>query len=180
MNLVHRRVMRLPGKDVFGHVHQHRAGTSRCGNVERFVDHLRQVGNVLHQEIVLGGRTRNAECVCFLKGIRAHQLRRNLSVSATIGIESIIASTNPVTRLVAPGPEVAPANADFPGCARISLCREGCVLLMPDQHVLDGMVIHRVIKRQRDAARIAENALPLFRKKDSPTRSLRRIPDSKT
>ena len=35
-------------------------------------------------------------------------------VMATIGIESIIASTRPVTRLVAPGPEVAQHTPTLP------------------------------------------------------------------
>ena len=35
-------------------------------------------------------------------------------VSATMGMESIMASTNPVVRLVAPGPEVAQQTPGLP------------------------------------------------------------------
>ena len=44
-------------EDVLRDIHQHRTGTSAGGDVKRFVNDLRQFGDVLHHEVVLGGRS---------------------------------------------------------------------------------------------------------------------------
>ena len=83
-------------------------------------------------------------------------------VMATIGMESIMASTRPVIRLVAPGPGGGAADAHLAGGARVALGREGRVLLVPHQHVADVVVVERVVQRERDAAGIAEDAIHAF------------------
>ena len=83
-------------------------------------------------------------------------------VSATTGIESMSASTRPVTRFVAPGPERRAADADPAGGSGISFGGEAGILLVPNQDVPDRMVVHGVIERQRNATGVAENAFHLF------------------
>jgi hypothetical protein len=50
--------------------------------VERLVQHARQIGDVLHQVIVLGAGPRDADGVAFLERIVADQVRRHLSGDA--------------------------------------------------------------------------------------------------
>ena len=83
-------------------------------------------------------------------------------VSATIGIESIIASTKPVTRLVAPGPGCRAAHADSSRRASIALRGKRRILFVPNQDVANRVIVQRVVEGQRDAARITEDALDVF------------------
>ena len=74
MNLVHRRVMPLRLENIFRNVHQHRTRTPARSQIERLVNDLRQIGDVLHQIVVLGAGARDAERVGFLKRVAADQL----------------------------------------------------------------------------------------------------------
>ena len=65
---------------------------------------------------------------------------------ATIGIESIIESTSPVTRFVAPGPEVAQQTPTLPCGPRIAFRRETGVLLVPHQHMPDRVIVQSVVQ----------------------------------
>ena len=79
-------------------------------------------------------------------------------VIATIGTESMYASAIGVTRLVAPGPEVAMQTPTRPGRLRVALGRVTCTLLVPDQDVAQlGRVEQRVVRRQDGPARDAED-----------------------
>ena len=83
-------------------------------------------------------------------------------VMATTGIESMRASTSPVTRLVAPGPEVAQQTPTLPvDRAKPSAAKAG-ILLMTDEDMADRVVVHGVVEREGDAARVAEDALDAF------------------
>ena len=54
------------------------------------------------------------------------------------------------------------ADADFAGAAGVSLRGEAGILLMTDEDVLNRMVVEGVVKRERDAARVAEEAIDVF------------------
>ena len=63
---------------------------------------------------MLGDRQRDAGDVGLLEGVGAEQPRRHLAGDADDRDESSIALAMPVTRLVAPGPEVASATPTLP------------------------------------------------------------------
>ena len=78
-------------------------------------------------------------------------------VITTSGMESIRASTMPVTALVAPGPEVTSTTPGLAGRARIALGGVGRALLVAHQDVAQARLVEEgVIDRQHRAARIAE------------------------
>ena len=78
-------------------------------------------------------------------------------VMATIGTESMCASAIGVTRLVAPGPEVAMQTPDLAGHHRVALGGVARALLVPDEDVPDVLgVVERVVRRQDRAAGNAE------------------------
>ncbi len=129
-------------------------------DVERLVQHARQVGDVLDQPVVLGAGPGDADGVALLEGVVADQKVGTWPVSTTIGIESISASVRPVTALVAPGPEVTSTHADLAGRARVAFGRVHGALLVAHEDVADVVLLeHRVVDRQHRAARIAENVL---------------------
>ena len=69
-------------------------------------------------------------------------------VMATMGMESIMASTRPVVRLVAPGPEVAQQTPTLPVDARVALGGEGGVFLVAHQDVPDVVFVERRRRRE--------------------------------
>lgn len=78
----------------------------------------------------------------------------------TIGVESSIASAIPVTRFVAPGPEVARQTPTLP-VARVALrCVDGA-LLVARQDVVQpvGMVIQMIVDRNDLSAGITEDRI---------------------
>ena len=80
-------------------------------------------------------------------------------VMQTSGTESIIAVAMPVTRLVAPGPEVASTTPTRAARAGVAVGHVRGALLVPHEHVVNRVVEHRVVGRQDGAAGIAEDRL---------------------
>ena len=80
-------------------------------------------------------------------------------VTATIGTESMWASASGVTRLVAPGPEVAMHTPDAAGRRGVPLGGVAGALLVPDQDVPDRGVHQGVVRREDGAAGDAEDVL---------------------
>ena len=114
---------------VLGDVDQHRAGPAGRGQVERLGDDPRDLRGVGDQEVVLGDRQRDA-AGCRPPGRRPCRSARpgTWPVIATIGTESMYASAIGVTRLVAPGPEVAMQTPTLPvACAYpVAACPAPC------------------------------------------------------
>ena len=80
-----------------------------------------------------------------------------LPVIATIGTESSRAVPMPVTRLVAPGPGGAHADADPAGRPGVAVGGVGAALLVADEDVAQLRVVAEdVVERQDHAARVAE------------------------
>ena len=109
------------GIDARGELHvlrdvdHHRARPAARGDVERLVQHARQVGDALHQIVVLGAGPRDADGVAFLEGVVADQVGRHLPGDARpAGSNRTSASVRPVTALVAPGPEVTSTQPTLP------------------------------------------------------------------
>ena len=83
--------------------------------------------------------------------------RGTLPVIATIGIESSSAVPMPVTRLVAPGPDVPMQTPTRPVDAGVAVGGVGAALLVADEDVAQlGVVAEDVVERQDHAARVAE------------------------
>ena len=136
--------------------------------MERLADRRRDVLGARHQVVVLGDRQRDAGDVGFLERVASRSACcRTWPVMQTIGDESIIAVAMPVTRLVAPGPEVAIATPTLPRRARVAVGHVRGALLVPDQDVADRVVEHRVVGGQDRPARIAEDDVTPSRTSDS-------------
>ena len=80
-------------------------------------------------------------------------------VSATSGERSRNASATPVTRLVAPGPERAEADAGALGQAAVHVRHVGAALLVANRNEVDRRVGERLVEVERLLARDAEDVL---------------------
>ena len=65
--------------NILGNVHHHRAGAARSRDMERLVDDIAQRFGRFHEIVMLGAMPRDADCIGFLKGIGADQVRRDLA-----------------------------------------------------------------------------------------------------
>lgn len=99
---------------IIRYIDQYRPRTSASRDLEGKMHGLFQLFRLIHKEILLRDRHGDAADVDFLKGIVAMVLRFTCPVMATTGIESRKAFASPVTRFVAPGPEVAQQTPTVP------------------------------------------------------------------
>ena len=80
-------------------------------------------------------------------------------VMATMGMESIMASTRPVVEVGGAGAGGGAADADLAGGARVAFGGEGGILLVAHQDVADVVVVEGVVEGKGDAAGVAEDAI---------------------
>ena len=146
--------------DVLRDVDHHRAGPAAGGDVERLVQHARQILDALHQVIVLGARPRDADRVAFLERVVADQVRRHLAGDADDRdrIHQRIGQAG--DRIGGAGTGGDQHAADLAGRARIAFRGVHRALLVAHQDVLHFVLLEeRVVDRQHRAARIAEQVL---------------------
>ena len=143
--------------DILRDVDDNRARPAALGDVECLVQHARQVGDALHQIIVLGTGPGDADRVAFLEGIVADEMGRHLPgddderdrVAQGVGQPG-----DGIGRARARGHQHA---ADLAGRARIALGGVHGALLVPHQDVLELLLLkQRVVDRQDRPAGIAE------------------------
>ncbi len=143
--------------DVLRDIDDHGAGTARARDMERLVQHARQVVHVLHQPVVLGAGTRDADGIAFLERVVADQVRRHLAGDADQrnGIHQGVGQAGNGVRRARAGSDED--DADLAGGARIAL---GCMhraAFLADENVADLVLLEQlVIDRQHGAAGIAE------------------------
>ncbi len=149
-------------EDVLGDIDQHGAGTPGRGDIERLMHNLRQIGDILHQEIMLGAGARYAERVRFLKCIAADELGGNLAGESDnrYRVHHGVDQTGDEVRRAGSGCRAT--DADSSRGARVAFGGETGVLLVPHQDVADLVIIQRVVEGERNAAGISENAIDIL------------------
>ena len=155
-------IVALALQHVLRDIHQHRAGASGGGDVERLVNDLRQLVEVLHQEVVLGAGARDAEGVGFLEGVAADEFAGDLAGDGDDrnGVHHGVDQAG--GQVGGAGAGGGAADADLAGGARVAFGGEGGVLLVTHQHVADLVVVEDVVEGKGDAAGIAEDAIDAF------------------
>ena len=128
--------------------------------MERLVQRVRQIGDVLHQIIVFGAGPGDADGVAFLEGVVADQMRRHLPGEDDDG-------DRVAERVGQAGHRVGRARtgrdqnrADLAGRARIAFGGVHGALLVPHQNMVHFVLLkQRVVDRQHCTARIAKKML---------------------
>ena len=128
-------------RDVLGDVHDHRPRPSRGGQVEGALQRLGEVPHVLHEEVVLHARPRDADRVDLLEGVAADPGRRHLTGQdhQRNRVHEGRGDTGDGVRGARTGGDEGHARA--PGRARVSVGGVRRALLVTDQHVLDGVLL---------------------------------------
>ena len=146
--------------DVLRNVDDDGSGPAGARDMESFVQHARQVVDVLHQPVVLRARPRDADRIAFLKRVVADEMRRHLAGDADErnGIHQRVGEAgHGVGRA---GARRHQADADLAGRARIAFRRMKRTALLAHEDVADFLLLEQlVVDRQHGAARIAENQL---------------------
>jgi hypothetical protein len=129
-------------------------------HVKGLMQDARQVGDVLHEVVVLGAMARDADRVAFLEGIRADEMGRHLPGDAhdRDRIEKSVGEPRDDVGGARPGRDEE--AADLAGRARIAFGRMRGALLVAHQDVAQLFLMEkRVIDRQHGSAGIAEDML---------------------
>ena len=96
-------------------------------------------------------------------------LEETWPVMATMGMLSSMAVARPVTRLVAPGPDVAMQTPTRPRGAGVAVGHVGGALLVADEDVVDGGELsQRVVDGEDGAAGVAEDGGGAFAGEGGP------------
>ena len=158
----YRVILHVPLKHIFRDVYQHWTRTTRGSNVERFMNGLRQIRNILDQEVVLGGRAGDAESIGFLKCVGTDQRAGDLAGKGDNrnGIEQCIHQTSGQIR--GAGTRRRTADTSLAGGPYVALCGESGILFVTYKYVPNRMIIHGVIKRDGDTTRVSINGVDAF------------------
>src|SRR5580704_145673 len=149
-------------ENVLRDIDEHGTGTAAGGDVEGFVNDLRQLLNALHHEVVFRCRARDAEGIGLLEGVAADELRGDLAGDSDDG-DGIHHGVNES------GDEVGgaragrgAADAHLAGGTRVAFGGETGILFVAHEDVADVAVEEGVVEGEGDAARIAEEAVDAF------------------
>ena len=144
-------------QNVFGQVHQHRAGAARLGDIERLGDDAWNIVAITDEEVVFGHRHGDAGDVGFLEGIGADEGPPNLSgdrndrhtVHRRIGQRC-----HQVRRAWTGGGH---AHSDSPCRLRVTGCGVASALLMTNEDMPHFLrIVKRIVDGQNCAARNTE------------------------
>ena len=149
--------------DVLGDIHHHRAGPAGAGDKEGLFDGLRQLADILDQEIMLDAGAGNADGIHFLKGIIADQGRGHLSGEYNQRDRIQVSGGDAGHRVGGAGAGSDQYYAGFPGRARITVGGVGRSLLMTGQDMYDIILVEQgIVNMQDGAARVAEYVFHAF------------------
>ncbi len=154
-NLLERHILR--------DVHHHGTGTAGAGDVEGLLQGLSQVARVLDQEVVLDDGPRDAHGVAFLEGIQADRRRGHLAGDDDHGNRIHVGRRDAGHRVGEARAGGHQRHAHVARGARIAVRRVHGRLLVPYQHVLDGvLLVEGVVDVEHRPARVAPHVLHAF------------------
>ena len=138
-------------------VHQHRSRTAGAGDVERLVERRRDVVHIGHQVVVLGDGQGDAGHVRLLEGVGADERAADLTGDADDGRRVEHGGGDSGDHVGRPGPGGRDGDPHLAGRPGVAVGHVGSALLVAYQDVPDGIVQHRVVRRQDGAAGIPEH-----------------------
>ena len=151
-------VLVLGLEDVLRQVDDDRSGPAAARDIEGLVDRAGEVGDVLHQVIVLGAGPRDPGGVGLLEGVVADQMGRHLAGEADDGNRIHQRVGQAGDGIGGAGARGDKDHAHLAGGARIAFRRmDGCLLMAHEDMAQRVLLEQLVVERQHSPARIAEN-----------------------
>ena len=156
------RVVEFRVKDILGHVDDDRARTARAGDVERLLEHARQVLDLLDEIIVLRDRRRDAADIGLLERVLADIGIRHLSRDADERHRIRVGRRDARDEVCRTRAGRRKDDADLARRARIAVCRMDSALLMARQDVREFHFIDSIVEREHRAAGVTEYDVHAF------------------
>lgn len=132
------RVLEIATGDVPGQVNHHGAGPAGRGDMERLVDHPREIARVLDQVVMLHHGERDAKGVCLLEGVLANVKGGHLAGERHNRDGVHVGVGDSGDQVGGSGTGGADAYSDAPGRARVTIRHMGAALFVARQNVADG------------------------------------------
>jgi len=146
--------------DVLGHVHHHGSRAPRGGDVEGLADSLRQLVDILDQEIVLDAGSGDPDRIHLLEGVRADHGSGYLTRNHHHGDGVHVGGGDSGHRIGGTGTGGDEADPALAGCAGVTVRGVSGTLLVTDEDVLDPLLLEEgVVDVQHGPARVAEDEL---------------------
>ncbi len=150
-------------RHVLRDVDDDRAGAASAGDVEGLLHRHRQLAHVLHEEVVLDDRARDADGVAFLEGIEPDRRRGNLPGDDHHRDGVHVGGGDAGHRIGDAGAGGDERHADVACGTGIAVRRMDGSLFMADQNVVDAvLLVQRVVDVEHRAAWVAPEVLHAF------------------
>ena len=136
--------------NVLGNVHQHGTGSAGGRDVERFLDGLRQVIHVLHQEIIFCTGAAEPDVISFLKGIVPDERSGDLAGKAHHGHGIHVGIGQRGDHVGHAGTRRNQGHSGFPRSFCIAFGHVAGCLLMPGQNDFDVFLLMQDVENFQD------------------------------
>ena len=145
-------------RDVLGNIDEHRSRTSGGGQIERLLERDGQILHVLHEEVVLDARPRDADGVALLERVLADCVRRHLAGDDDERDRVHVGGRDSRDRIGHARTGSDQRDADLVRRARIPVGSVDRALFVTHQHMLDLVLLEELVVDVEDrAAGIAED-----------------------
>ena len=134
-------VGRFLERHILRNIHNHGAWTTTACNMEGLFHGDSQIANVLDQEVVLHDWARDAHGIALLKSIQSNRRGRHLAGDDHHGDAVHIGRCNACDSIGHPGSRCDQCNSHLPRGTRITVGGMHSSLLMPNQHMLHGVLL---------------------------------------
>ena len=142
---------------ILANIDQHRTRTPTAGNVERLADGSSDLICAGDEIVVFGDGQRDARHIGFLKRVTADEMRRHLPGDENHRNRVHHRSGDARHQIRRTGTGCRHRHTDLPRSARESIRHVRPTLLMPNQHMMDGIAQHGIIDRHIRTAGISKH-----------------------
>ena len=142
---------------ILADIDQYGTGPAAAGDIEGLTDRLRNFVGAGHKIVVFRDRQRDAGHIGFLEGVAADQVRGHLSRDEHHRDRIHHRRANTGNQIRRTGTRGRHRHADLAGGSRISIRHVRRTLLVPYQHMMDGIIQHRIVDRHIRTARVAKD-----------------------
>ena len=150
-------IQRFRGRHILGNIHQHRPWPAGCRDVERLLDCLGEISDILDKKIVLHTWAGNADGVALLECILADGMRGYLAGKHDHGDGVHVSRRNTSNGIGHAGAGGDQSNAWFAGRARVGVGRVQRGLFVAHENMRKRfLLVDFVVNDQHRAAGVTE------------------------
>ena len=147
--------------DILRDINQNRTWAVALCDFKRLTDGICQLGNVAHDEVMLGNRHGDAGNIDLLEAVASNQRGADVAGDGNHRNGVHVCGRDAGDQIGCTRTGRSEYNTNLTGCACIAICRMGSALLMRRQDMTDAVriLVQLIINIQNCTARIAENRI---------------------